>query len=70
MPLIEKQVKHEDTKEAVVQNHDFPETKMEQWFCTQAQARVAGLPSALDKSAKALGIVGKLSTAFCRGGRF
>ena len=39
-----------------VDDHDFPETTIKQWFCTQAQARIAGLPSALDKSAKALGL--------------
>ena len=39
-----------------VNDHDFPVTKLEQWYCTQAQARVAGLPSALDKSARALGL--------------
>lgn len=39
-----------------VEDYGFPETKLEQWFCTQAQARVAGLPSSLDNSAKALGL--------------
>jgi len=39
-----------------VDDHDFPEVPLKQWFCTQAQARIAGLPSALDKSAKALGL--------------
>ena len=38
-----------------VEDHDFPVTKQTQWFCTQAQTRVAGLPSALDKAARALG---------------
>lgn len=37
-------------------DHGFPYTDDSQWICTQAQARVAGLPSALDKSARALGI--------------
>ncbi|PCJ39217.1 MAG: hypothetical protein COA71_14510 [SAR86 cluster bacterium] len=35
-------------------DHDFPCTDLKQWICTQAQARVAGLPSSLDNSAKAL----------------
>jgi len=35
---------------------DFPATDFEQWFCTQAQARTAGLPSSLDNSARAAGI--------------
>lgn len=39
-----------------VDDHDFPPVPLKQWFCTQAQARIAGLPSALDKSAKALGL--------------
>lgn len=39
-----------------VNDYDFPPTKKEQWYCTQAQARVAGLPSSLDATAKALGL--------------
>lgn len=38
------------------EDHGFPYVQLEQWFCTQAQARIAGLPSALDKTAKALGL--------------
>jgi len=37
-----------------VEDHDFPEVPLKQWYCTQAQTRLAGLPSALDKAAKAL----------------
>lgn len=37
-------------------DYNFPVVKDSQFICTQAQARVAGLPSALDKSAKALGL--------------
>lgn len=37
-------------------DHNFPKAPIEQWYCTQAQARIAGLPSALDKTAKALGL--------------
>ncbi len=37
-------------------DHNFPVIPLEQWYCTQAQARIAGLPSALDKTAKALGL--------------
>ena len=36
-----------------VPEHGFPELKPEQWYCTQAQSRVAGLPSSLDNSARA-----------------
>ncbi len=36
-----------------VELYGFPEMKLEQWYCTQAQSRVAGLPSALENSAKA-----------------
>lgn len=43
-------------------DHDFPETDDKQWFCTQAQSRCAGLPSALDKAAKALGLLTRKST--------
>lgn len=39
-----------------VPDYDFPATEPEQWFCTQAQARVNGLPSALDKTARAMGL--------------
>lgn len=39
-----------------VEDHDFPPVPLKQWFCTQAQTRIAGLPSALDKAAKALGL--------------
>lgn len=44
-----------------VRDHGFPETDDDQWFCTQAQSRVAGLPSALDKSAKALQLTARKS---------
>ena len=44
-----------------VPDYGFPAIKPEQWYCTQAQTRVAGLPSGLDHSARALGIGGKLS---------
>ena len=44
-----------------VPDYNFPPVKPEQWYCTQAQTRVAGLPSGLDHSARALGIGGKLS---------
>lgn len=37
-----------------VQLYGFPETTLEQWYCTQAQSRVAGYPSKLEDSAKAL----------------
>ena len=37
-----------------VRDHGFPPTTQDQWICTQAQSRVAGLPSALDKAAQAL----------------
>lgn len=37
-------------------DHNFPEAGIDQWFCTQAQSRIAGLPSALDKAARALGL--------------
>ncbi len=47
-------------------DHGFPRTTDDQWFCTQAQARVAGLPSALDKSARALGIKQRKSTSGSR----
>lgn len=36
--------------------YGFPKTTLEQWFCTQAQSRCAGVPSALDKAAMALGL--------------
>ena len=39
-----------------VEDHDFPVVPLKQWYCTQAQTRLAGLPSALDKAAKALGL--------------
>ena len=39
-----------------VNDYDFPTTKPEQWYCTQAQARVSGLPSSLNDTAKALGL--------------
>jgi len=38
-----------------VELYGFPEMKLEQWYCTQAQSRVAGLPSKLEESARALG---------------
>lgn len=37
-----------------VELYGFPEMKLEQWYCTQAQSRVAGLPSKLEESARAL----------------
>jgi len=40
-----------------VEDYDWPHVPPEKWYCTQAQSRVAGLPSALDKSAMALGLV-------------
>lgn len=36
--------------------YDFPPMRADQWYCTQLQSRVAGLPSALDKSADAAGV--------------
>ena len=45
-----------------VPEHGFPELEPEQWYCTQAQSRVAGLPSALDASARATEVEQKLST--------
>lgn len=39
-----------------VELYGFPEIKLDQWYCTQAQARVAGLPSGLEDCAKALGL--------------
>jgi len=38
------------------EKYGFPPTRRDQWFCTQAQSRAAGLPSALDKAANALKI--------------
>ena len=37
-----------------VEIYGFPETELRQWYCTQAQSRVAGLPSKLEESARAL----------------
>ena len=36
--------------------YGFPEIKLDQWYCTQAQSRVAGLPSGLEDCARALGL--------------
>lgn len=47
-------------------DHNFPRTENDQWICTQAQARVSGLPSALDKSARALGIKQRKSASGTR----
>jgi DNA polymerase bacteriophage-type len=47
-------------------DHNFPRTEDDQWICSQAQARVAGLPSALDKSARALGIKQRKDTSGSR----
>ena len=38
----------------LVERYGFPEMRLEQWYCTQAQSRVAGLPSKLDDAARAL----------------
>ena len=40
-----------------VEDYGWPYVPPEKWYCTQAQARVAGLPSSLDNSARALGLV-------------
>jgi len=37
-----------------VEKYGFPVIHPDQWYCTQAQSRIAGLPSALDTSAQAL----------------
>lgn len=37
------------------ERHGFPVVDPTQWYCTQAQSRVAGLPSSLDNSARAIG---------------
>jgi DNA polymerase len=36
--------------------YGFPAVRADQWYCTQAQSRVAGLPSKLEDSAIALGL--------------
>lgn len=36
-------------------DYGFPPVPIEQWYCTQAQSRVAGIPSSLDNSARATG---------------
>ncbi len=39
-----------------VELYGFPEIPLESWYCTQAQSRVAGLPSKLENSAIAAGV--------------
>lgn len=39
-----------------VERYGFPPIKAEQWYCTQAESRAAGLPSKLEYAAKALGL--------------
>lgn len=39
-----------------VELYDFPPVSPDQWYCTQVQSRLAGLPSSLDDAARALGV--------------
>lgn len=38
-----------------VERYGFPAIKADQWYCTQAECRAAGLPSKMENAAKALG---------------